>query len=502
MLNKPIIDGTESFSGGINTVNDPAQLRPDELQSATNCSFDSTGSVFMRKGTKRTAASILRTPPTAANRKFGLGLWCDPVANKLIACVSDDNATAQPRTYVATPSTTFPYVWTEITGLSANYVAGSTRVRPSFASLNGYTYVFIGLSTGAPFNKTNDYVTWTNLTSVTPFIQKLEVYNSRLFGVTTSDRKLYYSGLNNGDSLGDTSLDGGAVDIDGAGKIVTLVASREWLYVFHEGSISAFSGWSSEDIAVNTGLRGVSFSLGITAPHTAIRAPDENVYFPATDGWFYRLTAAGEVQNLCQGRLPHGTSFGWTMAGCDPDRGEIVWINTSSVTLDGVSTSAIVYNYLSDSWSTWTFTGTSSTTPNALAFSTRVDVGRMFALSGDYFVRVFEGNTDDQTSAGVAGSALVGVATTKRFTFKRPWSTKAFRYVYLRHADDISAQDVIVTMNGASCSPDGTEDGATIQRFQTNTGNKTYAQVVISMTDSTKGVSAVQVVGTDYGVLR
>ena len=148
-------------------------------------------------------------------------------------------------------------------------------------------YIADGDTTNPALNKWNGTTLTTHMASTPTKITQICLYNQRLFGITGGDSKIYWSGLNNGDSLGVAASGGGEAIIRTFGdqKITGLAVNGASLLVFHETGISKFTGLTQDDIAIAAGAQGVTNDVGCVAPRSIVSTPD--VVFFLSDRGFY-----------------------------------------------------------------------------------------------------------------------------------------------------------------------------------------------------------------------
>lgn len=134
-------------------------------------------------------------------------------------------------------------------------------------------------------------------------IGQLWVYNQRLFGAKGGYQStaiartatLYYSGLNNGDTIGDTANGGGSAAIRAFGEASNIVggfALGGSNYILHQSAISVFRGTTFDDINITAGAEGVSPNIGFPMGWAVI---DQVAYIATSEG-FFLLTENGGVR--------------------------------------------------------------------------------------------------------------------------------------------------------------------------------------------------------------
>lgn len=500
---KPRVTAHAMFGRGLYTdPYDGADLPKGALLTAENVSYDDAGHAYRSLGTRRSSVAVpfALKNSTANMTNTGIGGYADPVSNKLFITAQPTGG-GQIDTYVSS-DVTFPYTWTFMTeGVTPAPILGTLGLRPSYATLNTTVFRSLQNTTGSRLAYTTNYTSWTDAgTSLA--LTGLEVFNSRLFGITSSfittftgaplyfsGTRLYYSELNDG-----TTIDDNFTDLAGYGAIQAIKAAGEALYVFHRNSISIFTGWSLDDISVLSGLRSYG-NIGLQHPYALERAPDQSIYFAGSDGHFWTIDRAGTLKNISAGKLLQGCSIGWTTCTIDPAEGEVIWMNPSTTYPDGTlgATAGLVYHWHRDAWSTRTYAG-DGTAPNAVFYhATRNAGGEVYTYSGDGHVRVFSGTKKDALSDDTGGTELTMVLETPKLLFAKsdPMAQKVGRFMYLRNVGTASLSPD-VRWNGSSCSgndyfgdtvrmhaPSSSYSNTVALRVESNASPRTYAFVDI-----------------------
>ncbi|MGJ0510259.1 MAG: hypothetical protein ACR652_24705 [Methylocystis sp.] len=164
--------------------------------------------------------------------------------------------------------------------------------------------MYIGCRTYGMLKWNGTTITENVGTTLTAGMGQLWVYNQRLFGckggwrasAVSGERTptLYWSGLNNGDSLNDVSAGGGSANIRAYGRQMNIAggfALGGSNYILQEGAISVFRGTTFDDINITAGAVGVSPNIGLPFVWEVI---DDTAYIVTSEG-LYLLTEAGGV---------------------------------------------------------------------------------------------------------------------------------------------------------------------------------------------------------------
>lgn len=181
----------------------------------------------------------------------------------------------------------------------------------SKASLTGYAqfrdatqdvlYLADGLSLPSKFTSAHVYST---LAAPAPAATALWTYNQRLFASFAGANTIYWSGLNNGDTLGDTANGGGSARINTFGDSIIFggLVVGGTNYIMHHGGISAFTGRTFDDIQIQAGLTGALTGLG--AIGTGAFATIDGIGYVVTMRGLYLLTPDGNIQPYQQPNRP------------------------------------------------------------------------------------------------------------------------------------------------------------------------------------------------------
>jgi hypothetical protein len=173
-----------------------------------------------------------------------------------------------------------PWTWTQQTG------ALSTTVTPYFAKFRDASnndVVYIG--DGGGVNRWDGTTLTLNISPVGA--KNVVVHNQRLWscGCGTNPQSIFYSSLNNGDTLGDGSSGGGEIIVRTFGDetIIGLASVNTSLLIFHRRGISRLTGYGQSDITVSP--EGVSSDVGTIAAGS-IASVENIAYFVSERGLF------------------------------------------------------------------------------------------------------------------------------------------------------------------------------------------------------------------------
>lgn len=283
-MREKVGDSQPSMDGGINETSTEALLAPNQLRRALNARLTEFGAVTKRAGLQRTAAAI-----SANSVQNGFTWRQDGGTNQIMVVV---NGTLYTSVYG-----TFPWTWTSRTG------SLSTSEVPSFAQFRdtgGNDVVYI--ADGGLLNKWNGTTLTTNIAS-TATSKTIAVHNQRLWscGDPAYPDSIFYSALNDGDTLGVTASGGGQIIVRTFGdeEIVGLASINTSLLIFHDRGISRLTGYGQDDITVAP--TGVTADVGTIAPNAIV--PYDNTAYFITERGLYRCNEA-EVAPVATAQTP------------------------------------------------------------------------------------------------------------------------------------------------------------------------------------------------------
>jgi hypothetical protein len=245
-----------SFSSGLNLASDPASVGQDQLTRADNCRLTARGAVTKRRGSVRLHASAL---PAAVKGGF---CWQRATAADQLLAVA--NGTLYTGAYPTLPAA---MSWTAQTG------SLSTTQDVSFAAFRDGSGEAVYLADGGALAKWNGTALSRPAGAAT--VAYVWVYNQRLFGISLTSETIYWSALNNGDSLGNVGAGGGSgvVRTFGAERLTGGAAWGGVSMLLHEGGVSTLSGLTQDDINLNSGLTGLSRVGGTFSPFGVVALP-------------------------------------------------------------------------------------------------------------------------------------------------------------------------------------------------------------------------------------
>lgn len=413
MANPQIIAAQGAFSGGLNVSSDEGQLRPDEVRIAEDGRLTEYGGILRRGGTQRLHATALQS----GSPVLGGYSWQRVGVVQQLAV---SNGILHTATY------NIPTTWTAQSGSMISNARA--RFAPFWDGASEVCYV----ADGGLLNKW-DGTTFSTDLSGSPSVSLIAVHNNRLFGSgdTANPQRLYASSLNDGDTLGDTSSGGVIADVRtfGQQEITALLSLGDTLLIFHRRGISAFTGYSQDDIAISSGTRGLSADVGTTAPDTCISV--ENVGYFLSDRGIYSVDTSRGVRSISSKiealiATLDQTQFYRAFAVHNRPRREVLFY------LPDIGVMA--YNYRVDAW-TGPWLGIYASAGMRSAWTAQDNTSPIVLFgAADGFVRQTDTPniwTDDVLSDGTGGSAYTLRFQCHRMYGADRYAEKAWRYCYL-----------------------------------------------------------------------
>ena len=413
---RPVLrDGQGDFRGGLNTAFDEEALEPNEMRRAEEAVLTEYGAVLKRLGTQYVHNAVLH----ASGIQNGYGWLRDNNTQQLLAVA---NGTLYTATYSI--GTTF----------TAQVGIFRTTGTPAFASFRDATSEVVYIADGdsaTSLNKWNGTAVITNIASTPAGITQLAVYNQRLFGCTGSDQKVFWSTLNNGDSLGIAGSGGGEAIIRTFSdqNVTGLAAFGSSLLIFHTSGISRFTGMTQDDIAIAAGAQGVTSDVGALNGRSIVNTP-QGVYF-LSDRGFYVATEQG-VSPISLKIDDKTRSWNLTQAsgviGVHRRAIREVWWYVPDV---GV----LRYNYALQAWTGPCQGGYVEPATKALWEAVDGDF-QPIVLAGDASGRVKLCDApliyrDNAPTTGIGGTVFSMAVRPRRMYFGDAASFKAFKWMYL-----------------------------------------------------------------------
>jgi hypothetical protein len=401
-------DGVTDFRGGMRSVGDVRDKDAHEAAFLQNWRVDPSGGLVVRDGSRLLSATAIGAPSTVR----GLFYWQQATASDMTL------AAANGHVYYTTDDGP-PATWTDAgAGLNANSSV-------TFAAFRDSTGERVYIADGGQLNKFDGFAVTSDIAS-TPSVDQVIVYNRRLFGF--SGQTLYWSALDDGDTLGIAASGGGEAVIRtfGGGNIVGLAVVGRTLFILHEAGVSRFSGWTQDDIDIESGASAVSNPVG-AFDVGGIVSFGGYAYFVGADSRVYRVGEAGGVELISE-KITLEFPGGAATSTAYPKYQEI-WFYSA-----GVGNPIYVYNVLLGAW--YTFALPSSTSYSAMASVPKNNNDESTVMVGDAGGRVFFfGQTApvDGTSAaaGTGGSAIVCQVDSRPLDFGDASLVKAMRFGYL-----------------------------------------------------------------------
>lgn len=413
---RPVLrDQQADFRGGLNLAADEDALAPNELRRADECVLTEFGAVTKRAGTQRISTAAL-----GSSVQNGFAWLRDNGTQQLLAVAGGTLRTA---------SYGMPTTWTTQSG------SLESATTPAFAAFRSgateVTYIADGAS-ATSLNKWNGTALTTNIVSTPAGITQLAVYNQRLFGVRGSDQLIYWSGLNDGDSLGVAGGGGGQAVIRTFGdqNIVGLAAMRSSLLIFHVSGISRFTGLTQDDIAIAAGAQGVTTDVGAIAPRSIVTTPDA-VFF-LSDRGFYAADEGKVVPiSLKLDPLMRQLDLAQSQGVIGVHRRALreVWWFLPDV---GVYR----YNYALNAWTGPCLGGYLAPATTAL-WEAQDDSAQPIVLAGDAsgWVKLCDApgvTRDNAPAVGGGGTSYAMAVRCRRLFHSEPMAFKAYKWIYLQ----------------------------------------------------------------------
>lgn len=263
----PLLDAQPRMDGGLNTVSDESALLENQCRTTINARLTDYGAISKRGGLRRTSA-VLNSAPVTGGYTWGKDDGTFPV---LAVC----NGTLYTSTF--NPTT---WTWTARSGTLAS------NTTSTFVTFRDGSSDVVYIADGGQLNRWNGTTLATNLTG-TPSCAALAVHNERLWscGDPAYPDSVFYSDLNNGNTLGIGASGGGQIIVRTFGQetVVGLASINTSLLIFHKRGISRLTGYGQDDITVAP--QGVTADVGTIAKNSIV-ASNNIAYFISERGLY------------------------------------------------------------------------------------------------------------------------------------------------------------------------------------------------------------------------
>lgn len=463
MGRQEVRDQQAGFGSGLNTVTEPAFVRPDQAVQMANFRLSTYGAALKRLGTQITANTAFSTNDTTNGVAGGI-YWPSKDTIYIIAGAVASSALTLWKTTYPVP---FVATWTAVGALPQYrpvvFTDGTNEVTYWAGDTATHVYKFDGTTISA-------------LGSTTAKVAGLCVYNDRLWGWnggTGLGNALYYSDLSAtvggtaGDSLGDSAAGGGQIVVVtfGFSTIVACGAVNGTLLICHQRGISVLTGWGQSDTAVQPQALNGEVGMG-TATASGFCIANESstgdVAYFVTDLGIYRSNGA-TVEPLGTPDKPDPTKP-LLLAGTVNPSAFILAFNRqyNEVWVQIAGVGVYVYNVILEAWS-GPFTGTYASGTRALfevlegqgnaPVGTPVGRSRLWRITYDVPTVGSAWNVQECDRAGTykddvsAGTATGGTPVAATLQFHRMFAgdrlmSKSFRWV-----------DVLATLTAGATPP-------------------------------------------------
>lgn len=446
---RPVLrDGQLDFRGGLNTASEEYALAENELRRAEEAILTEYGAVLKRLGSQYLQDAALH----ASGVQQGYAWLRDNGTQQLMLVA---NGTLYTGSY-AIPAT--------FTAQSGALKATGAPAICGFRDGSGEVAYIADGDTATSLNKWNGTTLTTDLASTPAGITQLCVYNQRLFGCTGTDQKVYWSALNNGDSLGVAGSGGGEAIIRTFSdqNVTGFAVQGSSLLIFHTSGVSRFTGLTQDDIAIAAGAQGVTGDVGAIGGRGIISTP-QGAYF-LSDRGFFMATETG-VQPISI-KIDDKTRS-WDLAqsasviGTHRSALHELWWFVPSV---GV----LRYNYVLGAWTGPCAGGYVDPVTTAMWMAVDSDQ-QPIVLVGDATGHVKQGDApliyrDNVPTSGNGGTVYSMAVRCKRLYFGDPASFKAYKWLYLTAGLRASTTASVIwqsqSASGAYTLPNPTGGGA------------------------------------------
>lgn len=287
-----VSDSQEGFAGGENPMAASAIVDPSQCAQLTNMRLVRDAEMAKRPGLRLmgTIPTLQRIFPSTLNTASRLLSMDVDTGNKHVAKQTFQSGTTPTLTSANLSDTGTAYF---PGGHSAMFRDNSSDVL--------YVPAYVNANTLATVNLVKwDGTTLTENIGSIAGLSQLWVYNQRLFGCVGvpvgygsggGSMILYWSGLNNGDTINDPSNGGGfaAIRTFGGQNIVGGFALGNSNFILHQNALSVFRGTTFDDINIAAGTEGVTPEIGYPLAWRVVNG----VGYVLTDQGLYLITEYG-----------------------------------------------------------------------------------------------------------------------------------------------------------------------------------------------------------------
>lgn len=439
---RPVLrDGQGDFRGGLNTASDEEALAENELRRAEEAVLTEYGAVLKRLGTQR--LSDTQFSPAIGLETSGAVLLEDGdlliveagtggVAVQNGFAWLKDNGTQELLAVAGGKLYTAAYA------LPADFQVRSSGLKttgtPSLAAFRAGTSEVVYIADGdtaTSLNRWNGTAVSLNLANTPAGITQLAVYNQRLFGCTGSDQKIYWSAINNGDSLGYAPSGGGEAIIRTFSdqNITGLAPFGSSLLIFHTSGISRFTGLTQDDIAIGAGAQGLTSDVGAINGRSIVNTP-QGIYFLSDRGFYVATETQVAPVSLKIDDQPRSWDLAQSAGVIGVHRRAIreVWWYVPNV---GV----LRYNYALNAWTGPCQGGYVSPATTCLWEAVDAEF-QPIVLRGDASGYVTQCDApliyrDNVPTSGVGGTVFSMAVRCRRLFHGGPMNFKAYKWLYL-----------------------------------------------------------------------
>ena len=419
------VDQQPKMDGGLNDVSDDSSLLVNQLRRTINGRLTDFGAITKRGGTRRTSTANIAAYPV----QNGYTWRKDGGTQEIMVVV---NGTLYTTTYGA-----FPWTYASKAG------ALSAAIKPTMVQFRDGTNDVVYIGDGGLLNKWDGTTLSVDIAG-TVGAKMLAVHNQRLWscGCGIAPDSVFYSGLNNGDSLANASYGGSGgpggqivVRTFGDETVIGLASVNTSLLIFHRRGISRITGYGQDDITVAP--QGVTADVGTISAGSIVSVG--NVAFFISERGLYRCNEAevapvgtAETPDILLPIIRTLTSAQFELIRAEFNRGtRELWI-----TIPGYG--CYQYHTVLNAWS-GPWDGGYILPDTTALFETLNDAGLPVILKGDAagWVSLCDAPQifrDNVPASGIGGDRYALTAQMHRMYCGDDAEAKALRWIYLTAA--------------------------------------------------------------------